>query len=109
MEFAHSLRSLTLDSFLMTHAHTDHYHAHFEPCSSVGTVNRLRTGRSGVRIPAAAGKFSLIRNVETESGAHPVVENHTFPRKYISPPLPISLSLSLSFTHTHTHTQHTEP
>ena len=78
----------------MTHAHTDHYHAHFEPCSSVGTVNRLRAGRSGVRIPAGAGKVSLIRKVETDSGDHPVVEKHTFPRKYISP--------SAHLTHTHT-------
>jgi hypothetical protein len=35
-------------------------------------VIRLRAGLSGVQIPAGARDFSLLHNVQTESGAHPV-------------------------------------
>jgi hypothetical protein len=38
--------------------------------SIVGTVTKLRSGRSGVRTPAAARDFSLLQNVLTGSGAH---------------------------------------
>lgn len=31
----------------------------------------LQAGRSGIRIPASAGDFFLLENVQTGSGAHP--------------------------------------
>jgi hypothetical protein len=40
-------------------------------CSVDCTVTRLWTARSGVRIPAEAGLFSHLRNVQTVSGAQP--------------------------------------
>jgi hypothetical protein len=42
--------------------------------SSVGTVTRLRAGRSTIRgsIPSRAGDLSLLHNIQTRSGAHPV-------------------------------------
>ena len=40
-------------------------------CSVDRTVTRLRTARSGVRIPAESGHFYHLRNVQSVSGAHP--------------------------------------
>jgi len=39
--------------------------------SAVGIVASLRTRRSSVRIPAWARYFSLYRNIQTSSEAHP--------------------------------------
>jgi hypothetical protein len=39
--------------------------------SVVGTVIRLRAGRSRVRIPTGAGDFSVLQNIHKTSGAHP--------------------------------------
>jgi hypothetical protein len=38
---------------------------------TVGIVTRLRTGRSGFRIPKVARDFSHLQNVQICSGAHP--------------------------------------
>jgi hypothetical protein len=38
----------------------------------VEKVARLRTGRSGVGIPAEASHFSLLQRVQTGSEAHPI-------------------------------------
>jgi hypothetical protein len=40
-------------------------------CSVVGMVTLVLAGRFAVRIMAAARGFSLYRNVQTDSGAHP--------------------------------------
>jgi hypothetical protein len=43
--------------------------------SSISTVTRLQTGQPknrGVRIPEKARDFSLLQNVQTGSGSHPV-------------------------------------
>jgi len=40
-------------------------------CSGGGTATRLRTGRSGVGIPAGERCFSLLQNVHTASVAYP--------------------------------------
>jgi hypothetical protein len=51
---------------------------------------RLRAGRSGVRVPAGAGDFSLHHRVQNSSGAHPA--SHTmrtgssFPRSKAAGP-----------------------
>lgn len=38
-------------------------------------MTRLRDGRSGIRIPARTGEFSVLQNVLTVSGAHPASTN----------------------------------
>ena len=39
---------------------------------SLSTMTRLRAGRSGDRIPVGAKDLSLLQNVQTDGGAHPV-------------------------------------
>ena len=41
------------------------------PNLGAGVVTTPRAARSGVRIPAGAGDFSLLQNVQTISGDHP--------------------------------------
>jgi hypothetical protein len=40
-------------------------------CSAVAIVFTLQVRRSGVRIPAEAGYFSLLQIAQTVSGTHP--------------------------------------
>ena len=42
-----------------------------EPRQCLGTATTLQSGRFGVRIPIGAGDFSVIQNVQTDSGVHP--------------------------------------
>ena len=41
-------------------------------CNVVGIMTLVLAGRFAVRVPAGARDFSLHRNVQTGSGAHPV-------------------------------------